>query len=433
MREHRRVADGIVAKRPVEAICVIALSIIAIIAVFDIVRYALFGRVWPVVTITVVEVLFVLVAVVALRAQLPAVLVLVAVPSIVLGYTMNYAETTMFNAEMYVQAAVALIGAVVGTVCQIWLRRPPVMAGGRAIAAIVVIIVVAVAVWQGAAAIARSHTDVRTEIWDVPSRFSVPAEEQGTLERVEYETKAYATDKRDVTKAAYVYLPYGYDESQQYDILYLMHGTGDDEAYWFVTHPENKTMVDQLIAQNIIKPMIIVTPTFYVENDCADDLDQLTYSFKDELRNDLMPVIESRYSTYAETADDAGFEASRDHRAFAGLSRGAVTTYHSAICGSLDWFSWFGTFSGARTSAEYFRKTIQSEEFKNYPIHYLYATSGTFDFALPGQVENYRDLLAIEPRLKAGVNTAFDIFPMRYHSAGNWHLALYNFLPRIFR
>ena len=45
--------------------------------------------------------------------------------------------------------------------------------------------------------------------------------------------------------------------------------------------------------------MIVVTPTFYVEDDCADDLDQLTYSFAKELRNDLMPEIESVYSTYA--------------------------------------------------------------------------------------------------------------------------------------
>ena len=29
-------------------------------------------------------------------------------------------------------------------------------------------------------------------------------------------------------------------------------------------------------------------------------------------------------------------------------------------------------------------------------------------------------------------NTTLDIFPMRYHSMGNWYLALYNFLQKIF-
>lgn len=67
-----------------------------------------------------------------------------------------------------------------------------------------------------------------------------------------------------------------------------------------------------------------------------------------------MPEIESSYSTYAKSADDVGFSESRDHRAFAGLSRGAVTMYHSVLCQSLDYFSWFGAFSGSRTDAQAF-------------------------------------------------------------------------------
>ena len=99
--------------------------------------------------------------------------------------------------------------------------------------------------------------------------------------------------RRSVKKSAYVYLPYGYSKEKEYNILYLMHGTGDDEKYWLKTNPYNKTMLDNMIADGDIEPLIVVTPTFYVEDDCADDLDQLTYSFAKELRNDLMPEIES--------------------------------------------------------------------------------------------------------------------------------------------
>ena len=95
---------------------------------------------------------------------------------------------------------------------------------------------------------------------------------------------------------------YGYDPEKQYNILYLMHGTGDNEDYWLLAHPENKTMLDQMIEQQVIEPLIVVTPTFYVEDDCKDGLDPLTYSFAKELRNDLMPAVEAQYSTYAETA-----------------------------------------------------------------------------------------------------------------------------------
>ena len=208
--------------------------------------------------------------------------------------------------------------------------------------------------------------------------------------------------------------------------------TGDDEEYWLKTNPYNKDMLDNLIYYGEIEPMIVVTPTWYVEDDCKGNLDPLTYSFKDELRNDLMPAVEGEYSTYAQSCDDAGFAASRSHRAFAGLSRGAVTTLHSVLNGCLDWFSRFGTFSGSRTPVEYFEEYACSEEQKGLSIDYWYLASGTFDFALSSQAEDYKAVLSIDSRLKEGENTSFDVFPMRYHSMGNWHLALYNFLIKAF-
>ena len=42
-------------------------------------------------------------------------------------------------------------------------------------------------------------------------------------------------------------------------------------------------------------------------------------------------------------------------------------------------------------------------------------------------------LTGIDSRLSWGVNTSLDVFPMRYHSIGHWHLSLYNFLQTIFR
>ena len=273
----------------------------------------------------------------------------------------------------------------------------------------------------------------RRMLWAVPEKFDTgEIPESGTLEELNYETKAYATDGRAVTKRALVYLPYGYDPEKSYNILYLIHGTGDDENYWLGTHESNKIMLDRLIAMGEIEPLIVVTPTFYVENDCMDGLDALTFSFREELRNDLMPAAEAKYSTWAETADDAGFAASRDHRAFAGLSRGAVTTANSVLCGCLDYFSYFGLFSSFRTTEEHIRETIQSEEQRDLDIRYLYATTGNFDFATPYMAPGYEMLCGLEPRLVYGVNTSFDIFPMRYHSIGHWHLSLYNLLLKLF-
>ena len=411
-----------------------ALGILAAIGCVHLAQYIALGSLLPFVTMLVVQTLLVLIAYTAWKGRMPWLLLLITAAAIVLYVNTNYTQLYPFNIAFLLQAIVSAAGAVGGLIFAIRERQPMGGFPWRPVALAVVILTVFLVTWKtGTDRAKRAQGDARRELWAVPEQFDAQTPAQaGTVEELVYQTKAYATDGRTVEKRALVYLPYGYDESRPYNILYLMHGTGDDENYWLSTHAYNKTMLDNMIASQTIEPLIIVTPTFYVEDDCVDDLDRLTYSFREELRNDLMPLVESRYSTYAESCDEEGFTASRDHRAFAGLSRGAVTTYHSVLCGSLDYFSWFGTFSGSRTGADYFRQNIQSEKFADYPIHYLYVSSGNFDFALVGQIQDYQALLELEPRLNYGVNTLFDIYPMRYHSIGSWHLALYNYLQKIF-
>ena len=56
---------------------------------------------------------------------------------------------------------------------------------------------------------------------------------KGEITELEYETPLYASNPEETgTKKLWVYTPYGYDENQQYDILYLMHGGGENEDYW---------------------------------------------------------------------------------------------------------------------------------------------------------------------------------------------------------
>ena len=364
-------------------------------------KYCTLGLANMALTALTLEALMLLLAWGAWQGRMPFLLLGTAVGGFVLNSFLNYGETTHFASLILWQGILASVGLV-------WKKN---VDADRA--------------WDGHA---------KRALWAVPAKYDTgEIAEAGRLEELIYETRAYATDARPVTKRALVYLPYGYDEGGQYNILYLMHGTGDDENYWLQTHGYNKIMLDRMIAAGEIQPLIVVTPTFYVEDDGKDSsLDILTFSFREELRNDLMPAVETKYATFAETADDAGFAASREHRAFAGLSRGAVTTANSVLCGSLDYFSRFGLFSSFRTTEEHIRETIRSEEQLPLSIDYLYATTGNFDFATPYMVPGYRMLCEMEPRLREGVNTSFDIFPMRYHSIGHWHLSLYNFLQKVF-
>ena len=376
---------------------------ICLVAAIDLVRYAVLGSGAAFLTMLVVEAAFVCVALAAWRGRCHALLALVAAAGIVLYFYMNNAETTQFNLTLLIQAALAAVGAVGGTVWCIAGRLPPRRAAALLLIPVLALAVICGGVWGGCTAADDKKTSAKPCLWSVPDKFdAVDCPEQGRVEELAYTTKAYATDGRTVEKRALVYLPYGYSEAEEYDILYLLHGTGDDEEYWLRTYSYNKTMLDNLIYYGEVQPLIV------------------------------MPAAESAYSTYAETCDPEGFAASRSHRAFAGLSRGAVTTLHSVFNGCLDLFSRFGTFSGSRTPVEYFEEHIQSEECKDLSIDYWYVASGTFDFALASQLQDYKAVLAAEPRLQEGVNTSLDVFPMRYHSIGSWHLALYNFLLKAF-
>lgn len=179
------------------------------------------------------------------------------------------------------------------------------------------------------------------------------AEEQGSLEMFNYQTNY---QDEDYDKAAQVYLPAGYDESadQQYDILYLLHGYSMD-ATNFLTDENGddsaiKQMLDTLIVNQEIKPLIVVSPTYYPDRSMipngwtADDPLNLRFA-TEELPNDLVPAIEENYQTFADSTSQKGLVDSRDHRAFGGFSMGAITTWY-VFEHQLDLFSAFLPMAG---------------------------------------------------------------------------------------
>ena len=140
-----------------------------------------------------------------------------------------------------------------------------------------------------------------------------------------------------ITKQAFVYLPYGYDESQQYNILYLYHGGGGSEYMWFkqsdslndedvdnseVGNGYAVNILDHAFEDGLNDPFIVVTPTLYYFDVTEEKIEKangfMPETISYDLR-DLIPVVEGKYSTYAESTDYEGIVASRDHRGMAGL------------------------------------------------------------------------------------------------------------------
>lgn len=167
----------------------------------------------------------------------------------------------------------------------------------------------------------------------VPSEFFQAASQQGMVEVLWYDSKDYTSSARPATrKPAYVYLPYGYDPTQKYDIIYLLHGwTGVAEQYFGLSSwPQMKNLFDNLIQRALTKPFIAVSPTWDKDNQSKGwgESTQEAAVFSQEYVNDLIPAVETHYSTYLESPTEAGILASRQHRAIGGFSLGSITTWY---------------------------------------------------------------------------------------------------------
>ncbi len=188
--------------------------------------------------------------------------------------------------------------------------------------------------------------NLTTSIFEkVPKQYFKNASNKGSLERFNYQMK----DRLGIMhqKYALVYLPYGYDHDDKetkYNILYLMHGAMGSPEVWFGglnARTDLKNILDQMIENDDIEPLIVVTPSYYIHGmQGMDQENQMTDDFQDEFRNYLMPLIEDKYHTFAEDISKANLIASRDHRAFGGYSMGSVTTWH-AFVKNLEYIKYF--------------------------------------------------------------------------------------------
>ncbi len=229
------------------------------------------------------------------------------------------------------------------------------------------------------------------EIIELSDEYYRTMEGGGTLVNLNYTTyESFTYDDKSQTldKRAVVYLPEGYDESKQYNVLYLMHGGWSDETVYLGSPEGGKGMfanvLDHGIANGEIDPLIVVSPT-YNNTSPQDSGDyslaiQLTDQYHNELMNDLIPAVINTYSTYAADSSYDGIVASRDHRAFAGFSMGSVQTWRTFQY-NLDAFRYFMPSSGnAGNSGEVYAQLVRNQEY-DADDFFIFAASGTDDFA----------------------------------------------------
>ena len=134
-----------------------------------------------------------------------------------------------------------------------------------------------------------------------------------------------------------VYLPEGYATSEKdYPVLYLLHGSGDDETGW-LTKGKAKAILDSLITNNLCQQMIVVMPNGYLEQTgkyYAPESRLWMESTFEENFSQLIVWTEAHYRTIND----------KQHRAIAGLSMGGFHTMHTAALLNQS-FDYVGIFS----------------------------------------------------------------------------------------
>ncbi len=241
-----------------------------------------------------------------------------------------------------------------------------------------------------------------------------------------------------------VYTPpdYDADQAKRYPVLYLQHGSGEDETGWIEQGYAN-FILDNLIAEKKAVPMIIVMDKGYAAragqappSAAPPTLVSGTVrvagprggmnAFGDVVIKDLIPFVDKTFRT----------QADRDHRAMAGLSMGGNQACQITLA-NLDRFAWIGMFSGTGIglSTEPFDpKTAFNGVFAdaasfNRNVHLVWIGLGTAEpNPFPGSIKAFRSSLE-----KGGIKYVSFESPGTAHEWLTWRRSLNDFAPRLFK
>jgi enterochelin esterase family protein len=233
-------------------------------------------------------------------------------------------------------------------------------------------------------------------------------------------------------RRSFVYTPPDYDTnlSARYPVLYLQHGSGEDETGWTFQGHAN-LILDNLIAEKKAVPMIIVMDNGYASRP-ARGMGQPggvggdVNAFEDVMLKEVIPMIDSTFRTIPD----------REHRAMAGLSMGAnqalrLATHHVDTFAYMAGFS--GTMNGLSTDpldpATAFDGVLKDGATFNDKVKLLWIGLGTAEpNPFPAAVGAFRTMLD-----KAGVKYVYFSSPGTAHEWLTWRRDLNDFAPRLFK
>lgn len=253
------------------------------------------------------------------------------------------------------------------------------------------------------------------QLWEVAE---VP---HGVIHRHFFKS-AVVGDQRDF----YVYTPPGFDPraKTKYPVLYLLHGYSDDASGWTAVGVAN-VILDNLIAQGKVKPMLVVMPLGYGTPEMIKlkwnawshpDVRQLNFdNFRKSLLTEVIPQVESAYPV----------SAKREDRAIAGLSMGGSESLLTGL-NNLDKFAYVGSFSAGGLGDDFGAAFPSLDAKQAAQLRLLWIACGTSD----GLIEPNRKF---KSWLKSKDIAFTDIETPGAHTWMVWRRNLSSFAPLLFQ
>lgn len=268
------------------------------------------------------------------------------------------------------------------------------------------------------------------------SGIEIPAADQDffTLKNVPHgliSENIYFSKLTNSYRRCFIYTPPGYNENikTRYPVLYLQHGSFEDETGWSAQGKAN-IILDNLISSNQAVPMIVVMDNGYAypsSHNTASANNQSAQSvFEEVLITEVIPMIDTKFRTVAD----------RDHRAIAGLSMGANQTMR-IMMNHLDTFSYYGGFSGTANypdTAPLDASTFLDGKYKdgialNKKIKLFWLGLGTKEPSpFPKSIGAFKTMLE-----QQGIKYEFYESPGTAHEWLTWRRCLYQFAYKLFK
>jgi len=274
----------------------------------------------------------------------------------------------------------------------------------------------------------KPQRQVNTSLILVPgSLLDDRAVAHGDLLTVTYHAKALGAERR-----MYVWTPPGYDgKGEPLPVLYFYHGFGDT-GLSAIDQGRLPQIMDNLLAEGKIKPMLVVVPD--TETDITEAIPEnfppkerrkefypLNAQAADrELMQDIIPLIDSRFNVRKDA----------DGRALAGLSQGGFQALYSGMH-HLEHFGWLATFSGVTTATvpnAGITRQLDNAQAVNKQLHNFTVVVGEKD-SVTG-----KDIAGLKTELESkGVHFDYKMYPGLNHEMDVWRPAYAEFVQKVFK